>query len=153
MLRSLLLSLVLAASSRAEDGPHSPAPAPAGPTADQLAAETMLTSAVRLLAAGRLEAFMDQHCGDCATRAARDRWRRYQLSTAARNAPYCLHGAQPGRVEVSRWQGSLEADGKAKAYLRCGGGQHADKQESRLPPPVTIEKSADGVYKITQLSI
>jgi hypothetical protein len=113
----------------------------------------MLTDAVRLLAAGKLNTFMSKHCGDCETKAAQDRWRRYQLANATRNAPYCLYGVAPGEVEVTRWQGELERDGKAKAYLRCGGGQHADAQEARLPPPVTVEKRGEGVYKITQLSI
>lgn len=146
------LLLLLAMPSRAEDGPPDPAAILAAPDGHPTA-EAMLTDAVRLLAAGKLDAFMDQHCGDCETKAARDRWRRYQLANAVRNAPYCLHGDSPGEVEVARWQGDLEKEGRAKAYLRCGGGQHAEHQEARLPPPVTIEKRGDGVYKITQTSI
>lgn len=146
MFRALALAVLLALPARAEDGPA------ATPTGHP-AAEAMLTDAVRLLADGKLGTFMDQHCGDCETKSARDRWLRYQLSTATKNAPYCLHGDAPGEVEVTRWQGDLEADGKAKAYLRCGGGQHAAQQEARLPPPVTVEKRGDGVYKITQISI
>ena len=149
---ALALLLTLALPVRAEDGPPDPAPTLAAPDG-HAAAEAMLTDAVRMLAAGALDTFMDQHCGDCEGKAARDRWRRYALANATRNAPYCLHGEAPGSVEVTRWQGDLDAYGKAKAYLRCGGGQHAERQEARLPPPVTVEKRGDGVYKITQISI
>ena len=153
MLRSLILAALLCRPLHAGSPTASPADAASSDRDEEAAAEAMLTDAIRLLAAGHLEPFMDRHCGDCDTKSSRDRWRRYQLSTATRNAPYCLHGAAPGRVEVVRWQGSLTADGKAKAYLRCGGGQHAEKQESRLPPPITVERRSDGDYWITQLSI
>jgi hypothetical protein len=140
---ALLLLLGLA---RAE-APPDDAPAPA------TVAEAMLNDAVRLLARGDLDTFMDRHCGDCDTKSARDRWRRYQLSTATKNAPFCLHGEAPGAVRIARWQGDLAADTRAKAYLECGGGEHAAQQEARLPVPVTIERNADGELKITQLSI
>ena len=133
--------------------PASLADEPASPPTTQQRAEAAITSAVRLLAQGELNAFMSQFCGDCETKSARDRWRRYQLSTAEKNAPYCLHGERPGVVEVVRWQGSLEQDGTAKAYLRCGGGQHKHHQESRLPVPITIVQQDDGSFRITQLSI
>jgi hypothetical protein len=154
MLRTAALALLLALPARAEDAPAptEAAATEAAPSATA-AAESMLTDAVRLLAAGKLHEFMDRHCGDCETKSARDRWLRYQLSTATQNAAYCLHGEDPGQVEVTRWQGDLAADGRAKAYLRCGGGQHAAQQEARLPPPVTVERRGEGVYKITQLSI
>jgi len=153
MLRALFFVALLCRPLHAESPPPSGPGDSSSAHQEQAAAESMLTDAVRLLAAGRLEPFMDRHCGDCETKSARDRWRRYQLSTAKRNAPYCLHGEAPGRVEVVRWQGDLAADGKAKAYLRCGGGQHAEQQETRLPPPITVERRSDGGYWITQLSI
>ena len=151
MIQFLAIAIALASPAHADDAPTA-TEAPAVEPAEDLA-EAMLTDAVRLLAAGRLGQFMDRHCGDCDTRSARDRWRRYQLSTAQQNAPYCLHGAAPGAVEIIRWQGDLETDGRAKAYLRCGGGQHAERQETRLPPPVTVERQTDGSFRITQLSI
>ena len=152
MRAAFALVLFLVVPAWGDDRSTDPASILAAPKGHPVA-EAMLTDAVRLLAAGKLGTFMERHCGDCETKAAQDRWRRYQLANAVRNAPYCLHGDAPGVVEVTRWQGALEEDGKAKAYLRCGGGQHADKQEARLPPPVTVEKRGAGVYKITQSSI
>lgn len=141
----LALALFFAAGLARAEEPSPPSPA--------VQAEAMLNDAVRMLAKGDLDTFMATHCGDCETKSARDRWRRYQLSTATKNAPFCLHGEAPGSVRIARWQGDLAEGTRAKAYLECGGGQHADQQEARLPVPVTVERNADGAYKITQLSI
>jgi hypothetical protein len=142
-------------SDAADPGAADPGATEGAPSEDsvQAQAEIMLTGAVRLLAKGGVEAWLDGYCSGCTSSSTRERWRRYQLSTALRNAQYCLHGEAPGQVNVVRWKGDLRADGHAKAYLQCGGGQHGDAQEGRLPVPVTVVLESNGELRISQLAI
>jgi hypothetical protein len=145
----LLLAVLLAFPALAEDAPAAPAPEPAAAEAPVASVEgkaaIVIVDTIKMTTDGKFDEWMDKHCdpAKCDDAKARGGWKSYQLQSAQKYGGACLLAEDT--VDIVRWQGNLEADGKARAYVKC--------TKRQLPVPVGLVYDAEkGQVFVSQLS-